>query len=305
MKRKLTNLSFNMLIAFEAVCRLNSTTKAALELNIVQPAVSRHLKTFADIIGHELFTRTSTGLEPTEKGIEIWKSTTEILDLSERLILDNTAIFNPINNSREFAIGIAWLDTKQFVKNVVFNIHDNYPLIKINTTHVREGDSIEKLQSRNIDLYLGVKPENTPSSISYQDLIDTNFCVICSAESTLFKGDSITKEEFINTSHLKVYYGSGETILDKELRRRKILQKNIIEAPDIENLLLMLRKSDYLFVLTEQRANALLGTNTFVKRLEPKGFSLPKINICQMWNTSHDDDTAKQWLRNFIHEKFT
>ena len=49
--------SISLLRAFEAVCRLGSTTAAAAELNMTQGAVSRHIQTLEAQLGTSLFLR--------------------------------------------------------------------------------------------------------------------------------------------------------------------------------------------------------------------------------------------------------
>jgi DNA-binding transcriptional LysR family regulator len=59
------------LYAFEAAARLNSFSKAARELDITQPAVSRAIATLEDEIGEQLFLRSGPSVRLTPKGAEL------------------------------------------------------------------------------------------------------------------------------------------------------------------------------------------------------------------------------------------
>lgn len=58
----------NALPVFEAVARLNSFSRAAVELNVSQSAVSHQIKTLETYLGEKLFLRTGRSLALTEEG---------------------------------------------------------------------------------------------------------------------------------------------------------------------------------------------------------------------------------------------
>ncbi|GAA0773277.1 LysR family transcriptional regulator [Roseibium denhamense] len=64
----LSQLPLNALRAFEASARLNSFTRAGLELHISQTAVSHHIKALEDLIGVRLFKRMPRGVALTDEG---------------------------------------------------------------------------------------------------------------------------------------------------------------------------------------------------------------------------------------------
>jgi DNA-binding transcriptional LysR family regulator len=60
--------STNALFVFEAAARTGSFTRAAAELNVTQPAVSRMLGRFEEYLGLKLFVRAAKGAVLTEEG---------------------------------------------------------------------------------------------------------------------------------------------------------------------------------------------------------------------------------------------
>ena len=56
--------SFSNLIAFDAVARNGTLTRAAEELNVSQPAISRRLSALEADLGLPLFDRTTKPLSP-------------------------------------------------------------------------------------------------------------------------------------------------------------------------------------------------------------------------------------------------
>lgn len=60
---------FQMLTAFEAAARLSSFSKAARELNVTQPAVSKQIRGLEAHIGRKLFHRSHRAIELTDAGV--------------------------------------------------------------------------------------------------------------------------------------------------------------------------------------------------------------------------------------------
>lgn len=65
------NLPFSALRAFEAVVRLSGFSAAAQELGVSQGAVSQHVKTLEEWLGHELLIRGARRSQPTREGEQL------------------------------------------------------------------------------------------------------------------------------------------------------------------------------------------------------------------------------------------
>jgi LysR family transcriptional regulator, glycine cleavage system transcriptional activator len=90
----------NALFAFETAARLSSFSKAALELNITQPAVSHAIAALERHIGHKLFRRAGPRLELTEVGERLSRVTTHAF-----LSIDSAlAEFDGYDTSREVVL---------------------------------------------------------------------------------------------------------------------------------------------------------------------------------------------------------
>lgn len=65
------NLPFSALRAFEAVVRLSGFSTAAQELGVSQSAISQHVKTLEEWLGHELLIRGARKSRPTREGEQL------------------------------------------------------------------------------------------------------------------------------------------------------------------------------------------------------------------------------------------
>jgi LysR family glycine cleavage system transcriptional activator len=65
------NLPYTALRAFEAVVRLGTFSAAAQELGVSQSAISQHVKSLEEWLGHELMTRGARRSQPTRDGTRL------------------------------------------------------------------------------------------------------------------------------------------------------------------------------------------------------------------------------------------
>jgi DNA-binding transcriptional LysR family regulator len=81
------NLSFRHLRAFVCVARHSSFSRAAEELAISQPALTLTIRQFEDMVGVQLFTRTTRSVTPTPCGREFLPTVEKYLDDFEQSIM--------------------------------------------------------------------------------------------------------------------------------------------------------------------------------------------------------------------------
>src|SRR4051812_32359792 len=78
MRRNIPSLS--ALQAFESAARLSSFTRASVELNLTQSAISRHVRALEEELGCQLFLRTKQRVSLTETGSQYLQSISSGLD---------------------------------------------------------------------------------------------------------------------------------------------------------------------------------------------------------------------------------
>lgn len=89
--------STNSLFTFEVVARLGSFSKAAKELNVTQPAISRAISSFEDHLGYKLFDRHGRWIKLTPNGVRLFRATSTAF----KTVLDALKDINQIEENRE------------------------------------------------------------------------------------------------------------------------------------------------------------------------------------------------------------
>lgn len=80
------NMDIRILRYFLTVAKEQNFTKAAEQLNITQPTLSRQLAAFEEELGTALFIRESRSITLTEAGILLKRRALEIIDLEEKIL---------------------------------------------------------------------------------------------------------------------------------------------------------------------------------------------------------------------------
>lgn len=88
--------SLDNLIAFEAAARLGNFSRAAEELSVAQPAISRRIRQLETYLGVDLFTRRGTRVTCTQAGREFYRAVSDALAIvqtsADRLRQDDSQV---------------------------------------------------------------------------------------------------------------------------------------------------------------------------------------------------------------------
>lgn len=146
------NSNFELYKIFYTVAKNGSITKAAEELFISQPAVSKSIKNLETNIGGNLFNRTKKGVVLTEEGKEFYnyiKKAIEYINNAENK-------FNDLINLEigTIKIGISQTLTKYFLMPYIEKFNNLHPKIDIQIYTDLTKDLLKKLKEGLIDLVI-------------------------------------------------------------------------------------------------------------------------------------------------------
>lgn len=136
---------------FYTVAKCGSLTRAAEELYISQPAVSRSIKQLETQLGVTLFTRTHRGMQLSAQGgqliFEAVENALHLLSTAENRIAEQ-------NLCATGSIRIGASDTifEYFLADKIVAFHEKFPAVKIDLQADVTPQSIEKLKTDKIDV---------------------------------------------------------------------------------------------------------------------------------------------------------
>ena len=98
-----SRIDLNLLVYLDVLLRERNVTRAAEELGISQPAMSNSLRRLRDLFDDPVLVRTSDGMTPTDRALELQPLVRTVLTAAEQAVLPKTD-FNPTESSRIFRI---------------------------------------------------------------------------------------------------------------------------------------------------------------------------------------------------------
>ncbi len=219
--------SYEYLIAIE---ENKSLSKAAIQLGISQPALSKFLASTESYIGHQLFVKSKKSLLPTDAGKIYLEACHKIINIKHQTY----ASINQLSLSPEktITLGLTPYRGAQVFSNIYPEFSDRYPYVEIK---LREGymqEIKEEVLNGTVDMVIGtVSPADERTynfaSTSYEQMC---LAVPLSHPSAVNSNDSGEYFPIIDIRTLSdapfVMWGSSTTnskIIDEYLSRNHII----------------------------------------------------------------------------------
>lgn len=146
------NVNFELYRVFYTVANTGNITKAAEELMISQPAISKSIKNLEEQLGGQLFIRTKRGVILTEEGKEFYKYISHALEYIYNAENRFTDLINL--NVGTIKIGVSTTLTREFLIPYLEEFHEKYPKIDIEIITTLTSELIPKLKKGLIDVII-------------------------------------------------------------------------------------------------------------------------------------------------------
>lgn len=158
------SINFELYRIFYTVANKKNITKAAEELFISQPAVSKAIKNLENNLGGKLFNRTKKGVVLTEEGKEFYN----YIKIALEYINNAENKFNDLINleTGTIKIGVSTTLTKYFLTPFLEKFHDLHPRIEIKIDTNITKVLFEKLRNGLLDLVILNLPYKSTSDIT-------------------------------------------------------------------------------------------------------------------------------------------
>ncbi|MEH2475652.1 DNA-binding transcriptional LysR family regulator [Nitrobacteraceae bacterium AZCC 2161] len=205
-------MDFRQLRYALSVSKERSFTKAAKRLNISQSAVSEQVKLLEEEIGFELFTRTSRGIESTDRGRTFLYESERVM--GDLLSLTDTArrLRGALSDTLTIAMGSGMAQI--FIPRLFDDLRNNLPGVRLEILTAPTRNIFTELHEERIDAGLAIEsdPERLPAGLVFDRLIDAEMALIIPPKHALARSKQpvdigrLLAEPFI-MSELTVGYG--------------------------------------------------------------------------------------------------
>lgn len=151
----MTPLNLANLHTFLTVVRTGGVRRAAISLNLTQPAVTARIRNLEDSLGGKLFDRAHGGMTLTRLGERLLIHAEKFERLQEMVERD---VIDPEALERHLRIGVSETIAQCWLPDLIARLHRRFPMLEIEFNVDISLDLRERLMSREIDLAILLGP---------------------------------------------------------------------------------------------------------------------------------------------------
>lgn len=295
----LHGIDLNLLVAFDALMAERSVTRAGVRIGRTQPAMSAALSRLRLLLRDELFVRSSAGLQPTPRALELAAPLSEALAGIGRL-LDVSRPFEPAHATLAFTLGLSDHPALVALPPLLRRLAAQAPAVrlKVRAFTARE-DAVTLLDAGECDAAIGVPGAVTPR-IPTLPLFTENFVCVMRRGHPLAK-KKLTLVRFLAQQHLLVSpEGDGVGLIDTLLARSGQRRHVAVRLPQTYAAPAAVAATDLLATLMAGVVRASgLRDQLAVKALPPE-LAPEAIPFVLHWHRRNDAHPAQRWLREQI-----
>ena len=294
------DVDVRLLQLFQAIFRNSSVSKAALKLNIGQPAASIGLTKLRSHFCDQLFVRVGNHMEATDIAKELAPMIDEALE-QIRAVNEYRKAFNPRISSQEFNISMTDISHLQMIPTLVKHLKQHAPHIRINVVPI--GSNLPGLMSMGeVDLAIGFIPQ-LEAGFYQQTLFKQHYVALIGQHHPRIQGDVLSSEAYMQESHVEVIpNGTGHYLVENELRKLGVKRNIVLRLPSYLGVGLVIQETELIATIPERLSRLLLSRGD-IKSLELP-YSLPVYGIKQHWHARMHHNPENQWLRQTCFELF-
>ncbi len=290
------SVDLNLLPVLDALLRHRSVTRAALELNMSQSALSAALARLRMLLGDTLFVRTGRGLLPTARASALASPVAEILERIRDQVMQASG-FDPAASRREFRLMLSDVGAYVLWPRIVRAVRAAAGGVSLALRQPAQTDIGLALSEGEVDVAIGSYPD-LPGTLMQRRLYDRHFVVMMRSDHRL-AGRRLSVKEFAEQPQVVVRGASGiQDRIDEALVRQRRRRADTIESPSYLMVPPLLEAGDFIAVLPGQLADAFVRHGRFASSRVP--LSLPPATVRMHWHRRFHDDAGNAWLRALV-----
>ena len=281
---------------FYTVANTGNISKAAKELYISQPAISKSIQKLEESVGCKLFSRSSRGVVLTDEGKLLYEHVSEAF---ETLTMGEEKLKRSIElGVGHLKIGVSSTLCKYLLLPYLKEFIRQNPHINISIVCQSTNESLQMLEENKIDIGLIGKPENLKNI--HFDFLEEIEDIFVAAKDYLrnLKARGIQKDHILQSSTLMLLDKNNMTrqYIDDYLQENQIIIKDSIDISDMDLLIDFARIGVGVACVIKNFVREDLENGTLMEI--PLGFPIHKREVGFAYKTTTKPSKS---LAEFIH----
>ena len=293
----LSGVDLNLLPVLDALLRRRNVTRAAEDVGLSQPAMSRALARLRDVLGDPLLVRGRGGLVLTPRAQALAPKLEEALAALKGLYV--TPEFDPQAVRRTIRLAATDAYTVLVAPGVQRRLEREAPGVLVKVEAIGP-DIVAQVENGHIDLTFGLSNMPLPPGARSEPLCRDRLAVVMRRGHPT-ANRAFRLEDYAQFDHVGVtMLGDGQSDLDGVLAAHGISRRMALTTPHFIAALATVARTD--LVTTVSRAFAQAFATQFDLRLTDPPFEETGLDLTMLWNGQRGADPFLDWFRGVIRD---
>ena len=302
----LNRIDLNLLVYLDALLRERNVTQAANQLNLSQPAMSNGLRRLRELFDDPILVRTSEGMTPTERALELEPVVREVLANIDRAVQPRSA-FEPADAHRVFRIMASDYAESTLLPTLLGKLRTLAPGLTLDIMTPSDVSFLD-VERGKVDMVIN-RFDSMPQSFHQIHLWNDSFSCVLSPENPVLQ--DFTLENYLKANHVwvsKTGMGVGVGVNPDDVQRlgwvdaalNKLGKKRQIRVftRHYQAAMTMAEQNDLIVTLPTRAALLKLDNPRVVLREPP--LEIPPLELKMAWSPLLQHNPANKWLRKLI-----
>jgi DNA-binding transcriptional LysR family regulator len=301
-------IDLNLLEYLDVLLRERNVTRAASHLGLSQPAMSNGLGRLRIMFDDPLLVRTSDGMAPTERALELQPMIREVLARVDKAVQPQ-ADFDAATAERFFRIMATDYAESTIFPPILHRLREAAPGITLDIMTPSDVSFLDVEQGK-VDMVIN-RFDSIPQSFHQKTIWEDNFSCMFSVDNPI--RHNFTLETYLQAQHVwvsKTGMGVGVGMNPDDVQRLGWVDEALnligkqrritVFTRHYQAAMLMAEQND-LIVTIPSKAAKLQAHNPRVV-VEKPPFEIPPIALKMAWSPLLQNNPAHQWMRRLIVE---
>jgi DNA-binding transcriptional LysR family regulator len=289
-------LDLNLLRLFDAVYRTRSVSRAALALNLSQPAASQGLTRLRLQLRDALFVRAGGGVRPTPRADRLAAAVQQALHTVEAAVNENVA-FDPRTAAMTLRLHLSDIGEARFLPELLATLHQRAPHARVHSTPMPHEQIAQALDGALLDFAIGYLPSVTGTR-KVELLRDRYAVLVREGHPLLLKGKR-TRLADLRKLEVVAVRSHAETL---RIVQHLGLQQRLVSAHFLA-LPAIVRATDLGVVMPRAIALGFAAGGGFA--IVEAGLPASDFTVSLHWSERLENDPAHRWMRALLVELFS
>lgn len=301
-------VDLNLLVYLDVLLRERNVTQAANQLNLSQPAMSNGLRRLREVFNDPLLVRTSDGMTPTERALELEPLVRDILSKVDQA-LQPTADFDPGSAERVFRIMASDYAESTLLPALLAKLRKDAPGISLDIMTPSDVSFLD-VERGKVDLVIN-RFDSMPQSFHQNTVWTDSFSCLLSVDNPLLQ--DFTLDNYLKAQHVwvsKTGMGVGVGVNPEDVQRLGWVDAALAKLGKKRHITVFTRHYQAAMILAE-RNDLVVTLPTLAAQLQHENprlviktppLEIPPLELKLAWSPLLQHNPANRWLRQLIVE---